>query len=119
MGIGLRSTKPLSLPTNRGIWKRDPRMSLYCNLKNGSEVTVTPTGDALRLLLSRVENAPVLLDSEANIAFLCREIGLRLFSFLLKPKEELDIKLSLAAVGVGSLIDIGMQNWWEHSWALM
>jgi hypothetical protein len=60
-----------------------------------------------------VKNALAVLDSQANITFLSRETGLRLFSFLLKPEEELDIKLSLATVGVDSLIVI--ENWWKHS----
>ncbi|KFY17999.1 hypothetical protein V492_00214 [Pseudogymnoascus sp. VKM F-4246] len=97
VGIGFRSPQPIALPTNRIIWKRDPRMSLYRNIEEVSEVATTPKNEALKNFLSDVRIDPDLLDSEASVNLLAREIGLHLFSFLMKPSEELDTNLSLTA----------------------
>ncbi|KFZ16878.1 hypothetical protein V502_04850 [Pseudogymnoascus sp. VKM F-4520 (FW-2644)] len=115
VGIGFRSPQPIALPTNRIIWKRDPRMSLYRNFEEVSEVATTSKNEALKNFLSDARIDPYLLDSEASVNFLAREIGLHLFSFLMKPSDELDTNLSLTAVGLDSLIAIEMRNWWKQS----
>lgn len=115
VGIGLRSTLPIAAPQNRNIWKRDPRMSLYRNLEAVSEVAVASTNDALRQFLANAKSEPASLTDRASIAYLAREIGLRLFSFLMRPEEELDLALSPSAIGLDSLIAIEMRNWWRLS----
>lgn len=115
VGIGLRSTLPISAPQNRNIWKRDPRMSLYRNLEDVSDTAVATTNDALRQFLTSAKSDPACLLEKANIQYLAHEIGLRLFSFLMRPEEELDLQMAPASVGLDSLIAIEMRNWWRQS----
>lgn len=90
-------------------------MSIYRNLEAVSEVAVASTSGALSQFLSNARVTPSLLDERGNIEFLATEIGLRLFSFLMRSPDELDITLSLTAVGLDSLIAIEMRNWWRQS----
>ena len=115
VGIGLRSTLPIAAPQNRNIWKRDPRMSLYRNLEAVDEVAVTSNNDELKQFLAKAKSQPASLADKESIQYLAREIGLRLFSFLMKPEEELDLAMAPSAAGLDSLIAIEMRNWWRQS----
>lgn len=118
MGIGLRSTLPSGHPENPLIWKRDPRMAIYRNLEETSTGVVSLTSNVLVEFLNRAKVSAEVLDDPKSIDFLAREIGLRLFSFLVRPEEELDVKISLKAVGLDSLVAIEMRNWWRQSLGL-
>ncbi|KAK9385501.1 KR domain-containing protein [Lipomyces mesembrius] len=78
LGIGFRSTKPLTDPSNRVLWRRDKRMSIYQNLEGVSAV-LTPSSsgehDALGALMSKIEGEPMLLFVKETTEFLTREIG--------------------------------------------
>ncbi|TVY80960.1 Highly reducing polyketide synthase FUM1 [Lachnellula suecica] len=115
VGIGLKSTMPLSAPGNRSIWKRDPRMAVYRNLETASANTSSSDNEPLRLFLADASAKPALLTEPASIEFLAREIGLRLFISLMKPEEDLDIALAPTALGLDSLIAIDLRNWWRES----
>ncbi|CAG8961993.1 hypothetical protein HYFRA_00014100 [Hymenoscyphus fraxineus] len=115
VGIGFRSTKSITDPQNRNIWKRDPRMSIYRNLETISDVAVTSSSSALTQFLSNARMTPSILDQRESMVFLAREIGLRLFGFLMRSEDELDISMSLTAVGLDSLVAIEMRNWWRQN----
>ncbi|KAI4261103.1 MAG: hypothetical protein L6R42_003692, partial [Xanthoria sp. 1 TBL-2021] len=116
--IGLRSTKPLSDPSNRAIWKRDVRMSMYRNLES---LAISGTGmenETLGQFLAAVAKEPSMLAEQSNADFLTREIGLRLCNFMLRSEEDLDKKQPLAALGVDSLVAIEIRNWWRQGLGL-
>ena len=116
--IGLRSTKPLSDPNNRAIWKRDIRMALYRNLE-AEAAEVNPTAnEGLKHFLLAVASDPSMLAEQAHLDFLTREIGLRLYGFMLHPEEELDVQQSLQSLGVDSLVAIEIRNWLRHTLGL-
>ena len=58
---------------------------------------------------------PRLEDGENLLA---REIGLKVFNLLLKDAEDLDVDLTLGAVGVDSLMAIELRRWWKQAFAL-
>ena len=116
--IGLRSTKPLSDESNRAIWKRDIRMSLYRNLETGTACSSHTVNENLQHFLVSVASQPSILEEQSNVDFLTREIGLRMCGFLLQPEENLDVKQSLSSLGVDSLVAIEIRNWWRQSLGL-
>ncbi|KAF9631021.1 hypothetical protein BFW01_g1895 [Lasiodiplodia theobromae] len=116
--IGLRSTRPLTEPNNRAIWKRDVRMAQYRNTETATQGSTTAGGADLKRFLAEVATMPAMLDVPANVDILAQEIGTRIYSLMLKPEEELDVDLSLTALGIDSLVAIEIKNWWRQSLGL-
>ena len=113
--IGVGSTTLLSDPNNNIIWKSDARMSLYRNLENATDSAESTSNQDLKRFVDDAMARPSILSDEQSSIFLATEIGKRIFEFMLKPEDELDIKLSLTAIGVDSLISIEIRNWWKQS----
>ncbi|KAL9069203.1 MAG: hypothetical protein Q9157_006247 [Trypethelium eluteriae] len=116
--IGLRSTKPLSDPSNRIIWKRDIRMSMYRNSEISSTTASNTENQGLKQFLADVASEPSILNSEAGLDFLTHQIGCKLYAFMLQPEEDVDVKVSLTALGVDSLLAIEIRNWCRQSLGL-
>jgi aryl carrier-like protein len=116
--IGIRSTKPLSDPSNRAIWKRDVRMSPYRNLEVVTASIKGAVNEDLKQFLAAVAKEPSLLNEQSNVDFLTHEIRVRLCNFMLRSEEEIDVKQSLSALGVDSLVAIEIRNWWRQSLGL-
>lgn len=118
LAIGLRSTKPLADPTNRSVWKRDIRMCLYRNLEIVADFSSGGANEALQQLLVEVAANPSTLDAQSSVDLLTREIGVQLYNFMVRSVDELDVKQSLSAFGVDSLVAIEIRNWWRRSLGL-
>ncbi|KAI4094752.1 MAG: hypothetical protein LQ344_001997 [Seirophora lacunosa] len=116
--IGLRSSKPLSDPTNRTIWRRDIRMSAYRNLESVTGSGGGMENESLGQFLAAVAKKPLMLEEPSNADFLTREIRRRLCNFMLMSEEDLDLERPLAAVGMDSLVAIEIRNWWRQSLGL-
>ncbi|KAL8721427.1 MAG: hypothetical protein Q9225_001902 [Loekoesia sp. 1 TL-2023] len=116
--IGLRSTRPLSDPSNRAIWKRDVRMSLYRNLEAGNASSNGAVNEDLKAFLAAVAREPSMLNEQSNLDFLTHKIGVRLYNFMLQSEDDIDVKQSLSALGVDSLVAIEIRNWWRQSLGL-
>ncbi|KAL8836758.1 MAG: hypothetical protein Q9170_002787 [Blastenia crenularia] len=116
--IGLRSTRPLADPSNRAIWKRDVRMSLYRNLEAGSASGNGAVNDDLKAFLAAVAREPSMLNEQANLEFLTHKIGVRLYNFMLQSEDDIDVKQSLSGLGIDSLVAIEIRNWWRQGLGL-
>lgn len=116
--IGLSSTKPLSDSSNRTIWKRDVRMSLYRNLEAVAVSSTGPVNEALKHFLAAVAREPSLLNDQSNVDFLTHEIALRLCNFMLQSEDDVDVNQPLLALGLDSLVAIEIRNWWRQSLGL-
>lgn len=105
IGIGFRSTKPLIDPSNRVLWKRDKRMSVYRNMEasNTTHAGASGENDELETLLSSIEADPQILDQVTVVEELTKEIGATIYRFMLQPVDELDVHKSLSALGMSSL----------------
>ena len=110
IGIGLRSTLPMSSPGNRSIWKRDLRMALYRNLENVNTVDTSGANESLKEFLSFVAANSTMLHDASSAEVLAPEIGVTLFGFMLKPLGDLDVKAPLGALEVDSLVSIELKN---------
>ena len=111
IGLGMRMTMPIAADANRCIWKRDIRMGQYRNLENASVGDVGTSNEGLREFLAAASGSPETLREPSSVSFLAREIGATLFSFLMRPADELDVGQPLSAVGIDSLVAIELRNW--------
>ncbi|KAK3360559.1 polyketide synthase [Lasiosphaeria hispida] len=132
--MGLRSELHLDDPNNRTNWRRDRRMGIYHNVSPGGDDDVAKARDrsetsALAVFLSRVlapgqedGEAAALLASPDNIEFLAREIGKKIFEFMLKPVEdanEIDTNLTLGQIGLDSLMAIELRRWFMRVFSMV
>lgn len=111
--LGLASTIPLNDPNNRALWKRDTRMAAYWNISATGAGTASSSGDAIKAWLATARHDEAILKDKESVAFLAHEIGKKLFALVLRPEEEIQTSVSLAGLGMDSLVAIEMRSWWK------
>lgn len=101
LGIGFRSTKALSEPSNRVLWRRDKRMTVYRNMEDSTASINATSGDhdELNAVMARIEADPALLSTSEIAHALTRQIGITVYRFMLQPVEELAVEKALSALG--------------------
>jgi aryl carrier-like protein len=118
LAIGLRSTLPLNDPNNRTSWKKDIRMAVYRNSETSGASTGVSDNEGLKQFLSTVSVNPSILNARSSVDFITNEIGMTLFSFMLRPAEELALEATMVALGVDSLVAIELRNWFRQKLGL-
>lgn len=129
--VGIGTTIPLSHPENRAFFRKDRRLAIYHNATGFSTSKGDEGGsnsDGLKAFLARVRTAAAaggsedggaraLLRADKTAAFLAREIGRKLFAFLLRNDEDLDASMAvpLSQLGMDSLVGVEMRNWWRRA----
>ncbi|KAH7115402.1 hypothetical protein B0J13DRAFT_654214, partial [Dactylonectria estremocensis] len=112
--MGLRSELHLEDPNNRCNWRRDRRMGAYHNIRNQQEEETGSDSSALKTFLARVPEGSAMLSEKTNIEFLAHEIGAKVHDFMLKPGDDVDISLSLAQIGLDSLMATELRRWFRQ-----
>ncbi|KAI1387971.1 uncharacterized protein F4822DRAFT_430721 [Hypoxylon trugodes] len=124
--MGLRSEQDLSDPKSRTPWRRDRRMGIYHNVRVQGP-SKTAESDALQEFLSQInttvseggiDGAKALLNKKESIEFLGREIGRKIYDFLLRPDEEVDLGVTLAQMGLDSLMAIELRRWFKGAFGV-
>ncbi|OTB02208.1 hypothetical protein M426DRAFT_322916 [Hypoxylon sp. CI-4A] len=121
--MGLRSEQDLDDHQNRTMWRRDRRMGIYHNVRVSDAIKVDES-DALQEFLARVASTDTedggkgLLKEQSSIDFLAYEIGRKIYDFLLRPEEEVDVSVTLAHMGLDSLMAIELRRWFKGAFAL-
>ncbi|KAF4815971.1 Highly reducing polyketide synthase FUM1 [Colletotrichum siamense] len=116
--VGLDCTIPIDDPSNRVVWKQDPRMVHYLDDSEDAASLQNNSGrPGLADYIVRLQGNPQELDSQATITHLSKEIAQRVFGFLMREIDEggVDTSLSPSALGVDSLMTIEIRNWWKHT----
>ena len=112
IGLGIRSTLPLSAANNRTVWRKDPRFSVYRNMENTEGTSGGSLGaEDIKQFLRDASSSMSFLKSSESAHFLAKEIGKTLFGFMMSTEEELDLNSSMASLGIDSLITIELRNW--------
>lgn len=120
--LGFDSTIPLDSEKNRLVWRRDPRMAIYHNRRgagSGGRASGEASGsDRLKAFVAEARREPGVLETPETLELLAREIGLKALSLLSKPDDALNPSLSLADLGMDSLVAIEMRMWWKQTFQL-
>ena len=77
--------------------------------------------DVLRgysLVNTATEGFHEILEENSSTEFLANEISLRIFRFMMKPEEDIDIGMSLTQIGMDSLMAIELRRWWKQAFGL-
>lgn len=115
--LGLGTRIPLSSPDSRAFWRKDRRMAVYHNTSKATRDDGGPNNntDNLKAFLVRARSDASLLKAPDTAAFLAKEVGRKLFSFLLKPLEDLNTSVPLSQLGMDSLVGVEMRSWWRQA----
>lgn len=117
--MGLRSETHLEDPNCQASWRRDRRMGMYHNVpKEAVGDASALNSNALKVFLSRAADDPDILEDKDSTDYLADEIGHRIFRFMMKPEEDMEIGLSLNALGMDSLMAIELRRWWKQAFGL-
>lgn len=110
--MGLKSEGDLNDTNTRTNWRRDRRMGFY---HNSVEKVESDRGGSSELaaFLATANNDPEILTRHESTTYLATEIGKKIYSFMLKPEDDLDISLSLTQIGLDSLMAIELRRWWK------
>lgn len=111
--VGVLTGMSISDKRARLPWKRDPRMSYYQNLTSDTDAPTgtSPQHDDVRELLAQASSSPEMLATEDTKRLIASVLGIALSSFLLKPPEDMHPDMSLASIGVDSLVAMELRNW--------
>ena len=111
--LGLVPTMPLTSPSNRAVWKTDRRMAVY---HNTSSIDTDPAAStaSLKIYIASAKADMSILESGDAASFFATEIGKKLFQLLMQPEEELNTSLSLADLGLDSLVGTELAAWWKQ-----
>ncbi|KEY68502.1 hypothetical protein S7711_08355 [Stachybotrys chartarum IBT 7711] len=112
--IGLKSTKSLTDPNSRALWKRDIRMA-QAHLKDADKGAAGSGNEDFSQFIKQAHNDPSMLSVDANVQFLTKQIGECVYNLMSRSVGELDVNMTLAGLGVDSLVAIEIRNWWRHT----
>ena len=86
---------------------------------NSSKVALDVAGsnsDNIKSFLAKAKSDVSILKTDETATFLAREIGRKLFGFLLKSDEELNASVPLSQLGMDSLVGVRAVGHGQPGW---
>jgi len=118
MVMGLRSELDLEDPNNRTNWRRDRRMGSYHNVRTQDDNAGGDSSSQLKTFLSSLSQDIEILAQPESLALLAREVGNKVSSIMLKPEGAVDLNVSLAQMGLDSLMATELRRWFRQMFGL-
>lgn len=116
--MGLQSEQDLNHPDTRTNWRRDRRMGFYHNSKEETKEGNQSGSSEFQTFLATAREDPEILNETRNVEYLSKEIGRKVFSFMLRDEADLDTSLTLKQIGLDSLMAIELRRWWKQAMGL-
>ncbi|KAJ9133675.1 Thiolase-like protein [Pleurostoma richardsiae] len=116
--MGLRSEVHPSDPKCQTSWRRDRRMGTYHNVRDATASETSSSPSALKTFLARAAEEPEVLSRDDSVEYLALEIGRKIFAFMMKDEADVDLGLTLAQIGMDSLMAIELRRWWKQTFGL-
>lgn len=120
--MGLRSEVHLEDSNCQASWRRNRRnrrMGMDHNVPNdavgGSSAL---NSNSLKSFLSRAAGEPDILGEGSSTDFLAQEIGVRIFRFMMKSEEDIELGMTMSQIGMDSLMAIELKRWWKQAFGL-
>ncbi|KAF5704059.1 polyketide synthase [Fusarium mundagurra] len=110
---GFRSNVSLTDSPNRSLWKKVIRVAVFHNNGNATGTSGAATNDELKSFIAKTKKDASILSQADSAHFLAVEIGKKVFSFLLKPVEDLETSCLLSDLGMDLLVAIEVRQWWK------
>ncbi|KAF2788729.1 putative polyketide synthase [Melanomma pulvis-pyrius CBS 109.77] len=98
--------------------RQDRRLGYYHNTHTQNKTKELSSGDRLQEFIADARKNVLLLDEDTSVKLLAEEIGRRIFAFMLKSEEEVNFQLSIASMGLDSLVSIELRRWWKQVFSL-
>ncbi|QKX63237.1 uncharacterized protein TRUGW13939_10406 [Talaromyces rugulosus] len=119
--VGLHSEMPLDDPNCHTIWRRNREMGFYHNVSTTSNNNISKSSSGLKAFIEQATSSgdpAKFLDNDAAVDYLATEIGLRILQLMMRDADEVDISVSVHAVGMDSLMAIELRRWWKQNFAV-
>ena len=115
--VGIVPVIPLSSPDSSAKLRKDVRMSVFRNIRN--QIKGSASSNGLRQFLSAAKANPETLSTPESVVLLAQEIGKKLLGMVLRPVDDkIDVSLSLAHLGLDSMVAVEMRAWWKQMFGL-
>lgn len=121
IGLGFRMSLASTAPENKAVWRNDTRMSVYRNKDAAANAGVDDQAsrrsggdDPLKVLLATASSDSAIFEAQSSIEIMATYIGATLFDFMMRPLEDLDVKMSPKSLGMDSLVAIELKNWFKQ-----
>ncbi|KJZ71022.1 hypothetical protein HIM_09587 [Hirsutella minnesotensis 3608] len=116
--MGLQSELHLEDPDNHITWRRNRRMGRYHNIPAKNKALAASGGTTIQLFLNRLSEKTNALIDKAAIAFVGEQIGDRICELMLKPAGDINLEMSLAQIGIDSLMATELRRWFRQVWGV-
>lgn len=115
--VGIVPAIPLNSPDSSAQLRKDVRMSVFHNTRR--QVNGGSSSDGLRQFLNTAKANPEVLSAPDSAVLLAQHIGKKLLGLVLRPvDDEIDVSLSLAQLGLDSMVAVEMRAWWKQMFGL-
>ncbi len=106
---------PFSDLSNWWAIKTDARMGIYHNLESSNTTDTTTAVNQIQSYISSIRANKSILGSPEFQDLIIREVGTQIYTFMMRPVEDMEPSQLLTFLGVDSIVTIEIRNWLNRS----